>query len=140
MGKPVPNQDPGLLPGESGETTVMQKSTKKALSFSVLIAAAVVFGTVVAGSVHVTPRTEAQKSESHAPPRPTRQLLLPSFADIAEEVMPSVVSITSTEIVKAGSGQRRNFGGGGGDTDPFEFFFGPQGPNSPHRRGLPDED
>ena len=37
----------------------MQKSTKRALSFSVLIAAAVVFGMVVAGSGNVTPRSEA---------------------------------------------------------------------------------
>ena len=118
----------------------MQKSTKRALSFSVLIAAAVIFGMVVAGAVHVTPRTEAQKSEAPARSRTTGQMILPSFADIAEEVMPSVVSITSTEIVKAGNGRRRNFGGGGGDGDPFEFFFGPQGPNNPHRRFGQDED
>ena len=116
----------------------MQKSTKRAISFSVLIAAAVIFGMVVAGSVHVTPRTEAQKSDAPVRSRAATQMVVPSFADIAEEVMPAIVSITSTEIVKAGDGRRRNFGGG--DTDPFEFFFGPQiGPN-PHRRVAPDED
>src|ERR1700739_3575789 len=116
----------------------MQKSTKRALSFSVLIAAAVVLGMAVAGSVHGTPVSEAQKSEAPARSRTAGGVVVPSFADIAEEVMPSVVSITSTEILKAGDGRNRS---GGGDMDPFEFFFGPQGPNNPHRRmNVPDED
>src|SRR6476661_5887767 len=105
--------------------TRMQKSTKRALSFSVLIAAAVVFGMVVAGSVNVTPPSEAQR-EAPAGRVRTASLSLPSFADIADETMPSVVSITSTDIVK-GAGRRGQspFGGDGGN-DPFEFFFGPR--------------
>lgn len=122
----------------------MQKSTKRAISFSVLIVGAIIFGMVVAGSVHVTPQSSAQKGESAAATAPARSRgtgqLLPSFADIAEDVMASVVSITSTEIVKAGDGRRRNQGGGGSDGDPFEFFFGPQGPNNPHRRFGQEED
>ncbi|MFN2386817.1 MAG: Do family serine endopeptidase [Thermoanaerobaculia bacterium] len=114
----------------------MQKSTKRALSFSVLIAAAVIFGMVVAGSVDLTPRSEAQRE---APAR-TRagSVLLPSFADIADETMPSVVSITSTNIVK---GARRRFMNpfGGGEENPFEFFFGPQ-PQPQQRRGQPREE
>ena len=104
----------------------MHKSTKRALSFSALIGAAVIFGMVVAGSVNVTPRTEAQKE---APARATRStsVVLPSFADIADEAMPAVVSITSTNIVKGGASRRLNpFGGGGDGQDPFEFFFGPR--------------
>ena len=82
----------------------MQKTTKQALSFSVLIAAAVVFGMVVAGSVNVTPRLEAQK-EAPAPARvKSASVPVPSFADIADEAMPSVVSITSTDIVKGSPG------------------------------------
>jgi len=103
----------------------MERSTKRALSFSVLIAAAVIFGMVVASSVNVTPRSEAQRE---APARArSGSLILPSFADIADETMSSVVSITSTEIVK-GSSRRfvSPFGGGSGNGDPFEFFFGPQ--------------
>jgi serine protease Do len=106
----------------------MQKSTKRALSFSVLIAAAVVFGMVVAGSVNVTPRSEAQKDPSSGTVTRTARpgsVIVPSFADIAEEAMPSVVSITSTDIVK-GSARRNPLGGGGGEGDPFEFFFGPR--------------
>jgi S1-C subfamily serine protease len=91
----------------------MQKSTKRALSFSVLIAAAAIFGMVVAGSVNITPRSEAQRE---APARPrTGSVIVPSFADIAEEVMPSVVSITSTDIVKGSARrfhQQSPFGGG----------------------------
>jgi serine protease Do len=118
----------------------MQKSTKRALSFSVLIAAAVIFGMVVAGSVDLTPRSEAQREPAAAPSRAAVQSL-PSMADIADEAMPSVVSITSTDIVKGGSNRFRSspFQGEGGG-DPFEFFFGqPFG-----RRGQPqnrdDED
>jgi len=112
----------------------MEKSTKRALSFSVLIAAAVIFGMVVASSVNVTPRSEAQRE---APARAhSGSVILPSFADIADETMSSVVSITSTEIVK-GSSRRfvSPFGGGSGNGDPFEFFFGPQ-----QRRGQGDDD
>jgi serine protease Do len=116
----------------------MQKSTKRALSFSVLIAAAVVFGMVVAGSVNVTPRSEAQREAPIATRSATRtaSFAVPSFADIAEVAMPSVVSITSTDIVK-GAGRRGNPFGGGDGNDPFEFFFGPRR-NQP--RGGDDEE
>jgi S1-C subfamily serine protease len=51
---------------------------------------------------------------------------IPSFADVAARVMPAVVSIRSTEIVKT-SDRRRQFG-----IDPFEFFF--PDPTDPNRR------
>ena len=113
----------------------MQKSTKRALSFSVLIAAAAIFGMIVAGSVNITPRSEAQRTDPSSPQRArATTVVAPSFADIAEEAMPSVVSITSTDIVKGGSTRRFHqqmpFGGEG---DPFEFFFGP-------RRNSPRDD
>jgi serine protease Do len=114
----------------------MQKSTKQALSFSVLIAGAVIFGMVVAGAVNVTPRTEAQQPAVAAKTR-GGPVSVPSFAEIAEVAMPSVVSITSTDIVKGAS---RRYSGpfGNNNEDPFEFFFGQ--PNR-DRRGQPrDED
>ena len=115
---------PALLAGGEEKITVMHRSTKRALSFSALIGAAVIFGMVVAGSVNVTPRTEAQKE---APARArTSSVVLPSFADIADEAMPAVVSITSTNIVKGSRRQLSPFGGGGDGQDPFEFFFGPR--------------
>jgi serine protease Do len=114
----------------------MEKTTKSALSFSALIAAAVVFGMVVASSINITPRSEAQRE---TPPAKVRAggAALPSFADIAQEAMPSVVSITSTDIVKGGQG-RRYANPYSGEGDPFEFFFGP--PGNQRRGQQPDDE
>jgi serine protease Do len=49
---------------------------------------------------------------------------VPSFADLADRVLPAVVSIDAVTIEKA---DRRP-----GGQDPFEFFFGPRGRRSPH--------
>jgi serine protease Do len=114
----------------------MEKTTKRALSLTALIAAAVVFGMVVASSVNITPRSEAQHES--AAPRAVHAASTgaPSFADIAQEAMPSVVSITSTDIVKGSQG-RRYSNPFGGDGDPFEFFFGP---GNPHGRQQNDDE
>ncbi len=114
----------------------MERNTKRALSFSALIAAAVVFGMVVASSVNVTPRSEAQRPVTPAAQPRTTGVLLPSFADIAQEVMPSLVSITSTEIVKGNRGRR--YANPFGEGDPFEFFFGP--PGNPHRQPQQEDE
>jgi S1-C subfamily serine protease len=114
----------------------MERNTKRALSFTALIAAAVVFGMVVASSISITPKSEAQRTTPAARPIHTPGVLLPSFADVAQEVMPSLVSITSTDIVKGGQG-RRQMMPFGGEGDPFEFFFGPPGGQ---RRGQPRDD
>jgi serine protease Do len=118
----------------------MEKSTKRALSFSALIAAAVVFGMVVASSVHITPRSEAQREATPAAHARAGIAAAPSFADIAQEAMPSVVSITSTDIVKGGQG-RRNANPFGGEGDPFEFFFGqPPGGQRHGQQQQPDDE
>ncbi|HET9795881.1 MAG TPA: Do family serine endopeptidase [Thermoanaerobaculia bacterium] len=105
----------------------MNSMAKRQLSFFALIAGAVIFGVVLASSTNWTPVTSAQHVTHGATGHPT-SMTLPSFADIASEALPSVVSITSTDIVK---GPRRmgaqGFGGdgdGGGGGDPFQFFFG----------------
>ena len=116
----------------------MERTTKRALSFSALIGAAVVFGMVVAGSVNVTPRSEAQREATPAARPRTGGVLLPSFADTAQEAMPSVVSITSTDIVKGNRGRR--YQNPFGEGDPFEFFFGPPGGGGPNRRGQRPDD
>jgi serine protease Do len=106
----------------------MHQSTKRALSFSALIGAAIIFGMVVAGSVDVTPRSEAEREAAPTRAR-SSSVVVPSFADIADEAMPAVVSITSTNIVKGARRQMLSPFGGGGDgqgQDPFEFFFGPR--------------
>src|SRR6266496_3163987 len=90
------------------------------------IVAAVVAGAVLTGTLEVSPRLSATKRDAAptAPAGPT--LTIPSFADIAQGALTSVVSITSTEIVK-GRGGISPFGEG----DPFHFFFGPPQPRSP---------
>ena len=95
----------------------------------VLVAAgAVVFGMVLAGSLHLTQAGLAQKTAPAASTTGARSLTLPSFSDVADEVLNSVVSITSTEIVQTQlNSPFRN-------QDPFEFFFGPRG-----RGGTPQE-
>ena len=49
---------------------------------------------------------------------------LPSFADLAAKVVPSVVAIEAQTIEKADA---RRIPGHGGSQDPFQFFFGPRG-------------
>jgi serine protease Do len=57
---------------------------------------------------------------------------LPSFADLAEAVLPAVVRIDAATIERADA--RRRPGSQGQGQDPFEFFFGPR------RRGQPAPD
>ncbi len=102
----------------------MNSMAKRQLSFFALIAGAVIFGVVLASSTNWTPVTSAQHVTRNSSGR-TTSMTLPSFADIASDALPSVVSITSTDIVK---GPRRGAQGFGGDQDgngdPFQFFFG----------------
>src|ERR1700694_2401351 len=86
------------------------RTKTKVVSLSALLAAAVVFGMILAGSLDLTRWASAQKSApapaaaQTAPAsasRTTVSVILPSFADIAEQIMPAIVSVTSTDIVKA---------------------------------------
>ena len=59
---------------------------------------------------------------------------LPDFADIVEHVSPAVVSVNASKFQSGGRSQQdpRFF------NDPFEYFFGPQGPNTRQpERGQP---
>jgi serine protease Do len=122
------------------------RTKTKVLSLAALLTGSVVFGMILAGSLDFTKRASAQRSAAApaaaspaapaAPARAPQMIALPSFADIAEQVMPAIVSVTATDIIKADK-RRRNFHNfGNGDADPFEFFFGPDGP----RRKGTDED
>ena len=94
-----------------------------------LLAAAVLFGVVLAGGLDLTPPGSATQAappvaaaaESSRPAAVRSPGYLPSFADLAERVLPAVVSIDAQTI------ERRAPGGGRRGADPFEFFFGPQG-------------
>ncbi|MBZ0102655.1 MAG: Do family serine endopeptidase [Thermoanaerobaculia bacterium] len=101
--------------------------SRQTLTFSML-AAAVVFGVVLAGGLDLTPVGMAapQPAESGAAPeRGTIPLTgqLPSFADLAERALPAVVSIDAQTI-----GRAEGRGGSGAPSSPFDFFFGPQNP------------
>jgi serine protease Do len=91
-----------------------------------LALAGAIFGVVVAGSLRLVP-----PSFGAGTPTPTPEagvsVELPSFANIAAEALKSVVTITSTEIVKS-----QPFMSPFGNQNPFEFFFGPQ-------QGTPEE-
>jgi Do/DeqQ family serine protease len=100
----------------------MNAIAKRQLSFFALIAGAVIFGVVLASSTNWTPVTSAQRVTKTTTGRST-SMTLPSFADIASEALPSVVSITATDVVKGPRRIGQGFGGGDGG-DPFEFFFG----------------
>ena len=115
----------------------MQTKTK-VISLTVLLAGAVVFGMILAGSLDLTRGASAEKAAA-APTAATGHgpaaLGLPSFADLAEEVIPAVVSVRSTDIVKPDK-RRTPFHNFGGEGNPFDYFFGPGGP----KRGQQDEE
>ncbi|HEX5856365.1 MAG TPA: Do family serine endopeptidase [Thermoanaerobaculia bacterium] len=123
------------------------RTKTKVLSLAALLTGSVVFGMILAGSLDFTKFASAQKTAAAppaaaaaapAPVRGTQIAGLPSFADIAEQVMPAIVSVTATDIIKADKRRRsyHNFGNGDGQ-DPFDFFFGPDGPK---RRGAEDDE
>ncbi len=101
------------------------------VTFSMLLASAV-FGMVLAGALDLSPQghaapatTAAQTAAAVTAPGGTASL--PSFADLAQEALPAVVSIDAETIEKAPQGRR------GTPSDPFEFFF-----NNPHGQQRPD--
>jgi serine protease Do len=118
------------------------RTKTKVLSLAALLTGSVVFGMILAGTLDFTKRASAQKTAAAAeavPARAPQMIALPSFADIAEQVTPAIVSVTATDIIKADKRRRsfHNFGNGDGQ-DPFEFFFGPD--NGPRRRGSEDDE
>ncbi len=123
------------------------RTKTKVLSLAALLTGSVVFGMILAGSLDFTKRASAQKTSAASaapaaaseagPARAPQMIALPSFADIAEQVMPAIVSVTATDIIKADKNRRRsfhNFGNG----DPFEYFFGPE--DGQRGKAAPDEE
>ncbi|HEX6160715.1 MAG TPA: trypsin-like peptidase domain-containing protein, partial [Thermoanaerobaculia bacterium] len=97
------------------------------------------FGILISADLGLMRTSNAQTASGtiQTPQGSVGAVTIPSFADVAARVMPAVVSIRSTEIVKMSEQRRRNFG-----VDPFEFFF--PDPSDPRRRGQgqqpPDDD
>jgi len=91
---------------------------------------------VLAGALDLGPQGHASPVASAAgevasSPAAAATAGLPSFADLAERVLPAVVSIDAQTIEKESPGRRRQ-----GPVDPFEFFF--NNPDNPHRQQRPD--
>jgi serine protease Do len=99
----------------------MNPTTKRILSTIAIIIASVAFGVVLTADLGFMKASNAQSSSiqttSSGAPIPT--VTIPSFADVAARVMPAVVSIRSTEVIKTSDLRNRSpFG-----ADPFDFFF-----------------
>lgn len=111
----------------------MKPQSKPYVSLFLIVVVSAVFGMIVASSLDLTQVSVAERAEVQEAraPRAGSQMVIPSFADIAEEVMPSVVSITSTEIIKPGEKRGHGFHE---EENPFEWFFGPSGPNRERER------
>jgi serine protease Do len=118
----------------------MNSSTKRILSTIAIVIASVAFGILISADLGLMRTSNAQTATGsmQTPQGAVGAVTIPSFADVAARVMPAVVSIRSTEIVRMSEQRRRNFG-----VDPFEFFF--PDPSDPRRRGqgqgqAPDDD
>src|SRR6267154_4082936 len=99
----------------------MNPTTKRILSTIAIIIASVAFGVVISADLGLMRPSHAQSSTIQTAPGapPVAAVTIPSFADVAARVMPAVVSITSTEVIKTSDLRKQSpFGG-----DPFEFFF-----------------
>jgi serine protease Do len=113
----------------------MNASTKRILSTIAIVIASVAFGILVSADLGLMRTSKAQTTSSLQPAGgPVSAVTIPSFADVAARVMPAVVSVRSTEIVRASEQRRRSFG-----MDPFDFFF--PDPRDPRRQqGQEDDD
>ncbi len=99
----------------------MKSQWKKLLSTGVLAAAGMAGGLLVAGGFGITTPASAERPMAVGAGGGA-----PDFALLAEQVVPSVVSVYSTDIIQPGERDRRT------PSNPFEFFFGPQfGPRMP---------
>ncbi len=93
---------------------------QKYVSLAAVVVAAVLFGMVLSGGLGVTPRVAADNPKPVEQQPPLTGTTVPDFAALAERVVPSVVSVFSTEVSDPSEG------GGSRSPHPFGFFFGPQ--------------
>ncbi|HEV7424795.1 MAG TPA: Do family serine endopeptidase [Thermoanaerobaculia bacterium] len=119
----------------------MNPTTKRILSTIAIIIASVAFGVVISADLGLMRPSHAQSSaiQTTSGGTPVASVTIPSFADVAARVMPAVVSITSTEVIKTSDLRKQSpFGG-----DPFEFFFPSPGQGNgrtPRGNRTPEED
>ena len=125
----------GLSGPKRAMSTTSTRHHRSSTSFAVVLA----LGALAAGCGHPTAHPgPGSPIGPEPPPAPVGQPVsvagqsgpatpVPATFDVAslaERVKPAVVSITTTQEVRMP---------GGGEGDPFEFFFGPRGPRQPDR-------
>jgi serine protease Do len=115
-------------------------SNRRILSFGAVAAGAMALGVVLAGGLGLTPASSAHEASARtataaAPATaPTGGLdFTYLFANLAEKVNPSVISVYTEDRVTPQDMRRFHQ-----DMDPFEFFFGPnfRAPNTPAPRRI----
>ena len=101
----------------------MNSGQLRLFSFAAVVVAAVLFGMVIAGALNVTPNATADRPpEQVASPAAAQAPAaagVPDFVALADQVIPSVVSVYSREVDEPGTVREM-------PRDPFHFFFGPQ--------------
>lgn len=90
---------------------------KRNASILAIIIASIAFGMILTADLGLTRKSNAQQITQQSTSAPLTSVTIPSFASLADRVMPAVVSITTTEVVKESAQRRR------GGVDPFDFFF-----------------
>lgn len=94
-----------------------KRTSTQRLSLIVVALAAALAGVLLGGGFHVTQGVAAE-----SPPEASSDVAIGrpfDFASLAEHVVPSVVSVFSTDIVQPGERSQEM------PLNPFEFFFGP---------------
>ncbi|MBW3565920.1 MAG: Do family serine endopeptidase [Acidobacteria bacterium] len=96
----------------------MNRFFSKGLAIFTLVLVSVGAGVLLSMELDLTPVTQAQQATSSLNTQgyDVPAITIPSFADVAERVMPAVVSVTSTEVVSRSEMRGAN---------PFDFFFRP---------------
>jgi len=97
----------------------MKSDAQKVFSLAAVVVAAILFGMILSGGLDMTKRVDADRPEP-VPAATSGGLVLPDFADLADHVVPSVVSVYSDEVREPSENRR------GMPNDPFHFFFGPR--------------
>ena len=100
---------------------------KRNASIIAIIIASIAFGMILTADLGLMKKSDAQQITEQSTSAPLTAVTIPSFASVADRVMPAVVSITTTEVVKESAQRRR------GGVDPFDFFF-------PDPRKRPNDD
>ena len=92
----------------------MKSDVQKVFSIAAVIVAAILFGMVLSGGLNMTKRVDADRPEP-VPAAVSEGTALPDFADLADRVVPSVVSVYSDEVRDPSEDRR------GMPNDPFHF-------------------